>query len=324
MEKILVSGSSGFIGNNLCKRLIQLKRHGRGTVRDLSKFTNTENFEYFSVKNIGPETNWQNILSKVTCIIHCAGIANEIKGKDDIDSYHFVNFEGTKHFAKQAAKAGVKKFIFLSSAKVNDESVLKIFNNKTEKNLYKKKFNTCDSSNSLNFYAKSKFEAEKALWKISADTGLEIVILRLPLVYGYGVKCNLLNLIKLIKYNVPLPFNLIKNQRSFLGIDNLIDILIHCVDHPKAAGKTFMVSDDEDLSTVDLIKHIAFAMNVKVRLFSFPIFFLKILSYMIGKHSEIDRLIGSLQVDISNTKKILNWKPPISVKEGIKRMIQNR
>lgn len=322
MNKILVTGSSGFIGNNLCKKLIELKRYGCGTVRNLNLFNDTDNFKYFSVGNIGPKTNWENILENVNCIIHCAGISHEIKEKDNLKFYQSVNIEGTKHLANQAAKAGVKKFIFLSSVKVNGESTKKNLNKKIKENSQKKIFSAYDTPNPQSFYAKSKYETEKALLKISANTGLEVVILRLPLVYGHGVKGNLLNLIKLIKFKIPLPFNLIKNQRSLIGIDNLIDILIHCTDHPNISGKTFMVSDDEDLSTIDLIKHIASAMNIKVRLFSLPIPLIKILAYIVGKHSEINRLIESLQVDITFTKKTLNWKPPLSVKEGITRMVK--
>ena len=147
-------------------------------------------------------------------------------------------------------------------------------------------------------------------------------MLRLPLVYGYAAKGNLSRLIKLINSGIPLPFGLIENKRSFIGVDNLIDILINCIDNPRAAGKTFLVSDGVDLSTQDLIRHLATAMGKSANIFPFPLSILKFAGFCLGFQGEIDRLLGSLQVDIEYTKEVLDWKPPFSVVEGFKKMVQ--
>jgi nucleoside-diphosphate-sugar epimerase len=234
----------------------------------------------------------------------------------NFDAYQLTNIDGTKHLAEQAVEAGVKRFVFLSSIKVNSESTDQI--NDIEKFTYD------DKPNPQDLYAMSKLEAEKRLWKISSRTGLEVVVVRLPLVYGYGVKGNLERLIKLVKSRIPLPLSLVKNQRSMIGMDNLVDLLIRCIDHPEASGKTFLASDGEDLSTPELIKLIASSMGRKANLFPFPISMLKFLGSIFGRREEINRLVGSLRIDDSYTKEILNWTPPISVEEGIRRMVQGK
>ena len=172
--------------------------------------------------------------------------------------------------------------------------------------------------------SEEKFEAENVLWEVSAKTGLEVVVLRLPLVYGKGVKGNLMRLIQLVNSGVPLPLGMVNNQRSMIGIDNLVDLIIRCIDHPDASGKTFLVSDGHDLSTPDLIKQIATSIKRKVFLFPVPIFLLKFLGHILGKQKEINRLVGSLKIDSSYAKEVLNWTPPVSVKEGIRRMTENK
>tara|TARA_Y100000768_G_scaffold339973_1_gene283555 strand:- start:1922 stop:2896 length:975 start_codon:yes stop_codon:yes gene_type:complete len=322
MEKILVSGSSGFIGKNLCRELNKLNRPVVGTVRNLNSIENKNKFEKFLIDNINLSTDWKNALKDVKCIIHCAGKAHIMNGDNKKDSYHSVNTEGTIRLAEQAAEVGVKRFIFLSSVKVNGENTETNFLDRTEKKKTNKIFKNYDIPNPQDFYAKSKFEAEKALWKISKKTGLDVIVIRLPLVYGFGAKGNMLKLIKLINSGIPLPFSLVKNKRSLIGIENLVDILIKCIDHPNVAGKTFLVSDGEDLSTIDLLKNIGSALGVSVRLFPFPISLLKLLSIVIGRHREMDRLLLSLQVDSTDIKKRLNWIAPSSVKEGIRKMVK--
>ena len=311
MEKVLVTGASGFIGQKIYRQLIKLERNVFGTVRN----PNLSNLENIKVANIGGEVDWENILRDVSCIIHCAGKVHEMNKKNDINSYRLVNTEGTKILAEQAIKYGVKRLIFLSSLKADEENSKKI-NNKN--NL----FNNNEKKNHKDFYGKSKFEAEKVLQEISLKSNLEVVVLRVPLVYGYAVKGNLSRLIKLINSGIPLPFGLVENKRSFIGVDNLIDILINCIDNPRAAGKTFLVSDGVDLSTQDLIRHLATAMGKSVNIFPFPLSILKFAASCLGFQGEIDRLLGSLQVDIEYTKKVLDWKPPFSVVEGFKKMVQ--
>ena len=321
MFKILVTGASGFIGKNLCRELVKSNRSIKGTVRNLNSMSINNNLKYFSIGNIDSKTSWNNALLDTDCIIHCAGIAHKISKKDEIDVYRSVNTEGTKRLAEQAAKAGVKRLIFLSSVKVNGEATDKINSNTI---LNDQTFTHNDLPDPQDAYALSKLEAEKELWEISSRTNLEIVVLRLPLVYGHGVKGNLKRFMKLINSNIPLPFSLVKNQRSLIGIDNLVDLIIRCIDHSDAVGKTFLVSDGEDLSTPNLVNHIASFMGRTSYLFPIPIFLLRIAGSILGKKKEIDRLVGSLKIDSSYTQKVLNWTAPISVTEGIRRMVQGK
>ena len=188
----------------------------------------------------------------------------------------------------------------------------------------KKIFKHSDVPNPKDPYAVTKFQAEKVLWDISVKTGLEVTVIRPPLVYGYGVKGNLSRLIKLIKSGIPLPLGMIENERSMIGLDNLISLLIRCVDHPDAAGKIFLASDGKDLSTPELINLIANSMGRKVRLFPFPVFLLKFFGSILGKKKEMDRLVGSLKIDSQYVQKVLNWRSPVSVSEGIRRMIKGK
>lgn len=314
MKKICVTGANGFIGSSICKTLSSLGQPVKGFVRELHPSLNTSGVEYVPVGDISLDINWIDQLYGCECVIHCAGRAH-IMGKNvDPNIYRQSNVESTRKIAEHAVKAGVKRFIFLSSLKVNGESK---FNN------YKNKIITIDDKpNPEDEYARSKLEAENILLEIAKRTDLEVVIIRLPLVYGHGVKGNLSKLIKLIKIGIPLPFSLIKNKRSMIGINNLIDMLLICINHPCAVGKTFLVSDGKDLSTQELTHFIASAMGSKANLFPLPISFLKFASYIVGKNSEIDRLIGSLQVDISHTRELLNWKPNVSVEEEIRMMVK--
>tara|TARA_A100001015_G_scaffold317195_1_gene433474 strand:- start:617 stop:1588 length:972 start_codon:yes stop_codon:yes gene_type:complete len=323
MKKILITGASGFIGRFLCKTLSTSGRSFRGAVRSIDSFSIDTKANYVSIGDINSKTNWKHALVNIDCIIHCAGRAHVMneKKKNNLEIYRSINVHGTKQLAEQAAKAGVKRLIFLSSVKVigedSDNRYGDISPNKQKKYI----FTPNDVPNPEDLYSVSKFEAETILWETAAITGLEVVVVRIPLVYGYGVKGNLMRLMKLINSGIPLPFSLIDNKRSLIGIDNLVDLLICCIDHPNAKEKTFLASDGEDLSTPELIKLIASSMGKKANLFPFPISMLKFLGSVFGKREEINRLVGSLRIDNSYTKEILNWIPPVSVEEGIKRMV---
>ena len=326
MKKILITGASGFIGRSLCKTLSTSGRFFRGAVRSLDSISTDTRANYVSIGDITTKTNWKDVLANIDCIIHCAGrahVMNETK-KNELEIYKSTNVQGTKLLAQEAAKAGVKRLIFLSSIKVMGESTDNIHVNIDSKKKNNFFFTHSDLPNPEDPYSISKFEAEKILWEISSITGLEIVVIRIPLVYGYGVKGNLMSLIKLINFGIPLPFSRINNKRSLIGIDNLVDLLICCCEHPNAKGKTFLASDGNDLSTPDLINYLALFMGQKVRLFPFPIFLLKFLGSVFGKKKEINRLVGSLRLDDNYTKNILNWIPPVSTKEGIRRMVQHK
>ena len=315
MKNICITGANGFIGRSLCKALGSSGNYIRGFVRNRNLNKDYSEIEYITVGDIGPMVNWKEHLKGCDCIIHCAGKTLKMNDKN-LNLYHTVNTESTKHLAMHASEAGVKRIVFLSSIKVNGESS-DIINE--QKKLY---YN--DIPFSLDAYAASKLEAENALWEISSIKGLEVVVVRLPLVYGHGVKGNLERLIKLVKSGIPLPLSLVKNQRSMIGVDNLVDLLVHCIDHPEASGKTFLASDGKDLSTPELIKFIASSMGKKANLFPFPISILKFLGSVFGRSEEINRLVGSLRIDNNYTKEILNWTPPVSVEEGIRRMVQEK
>ena len=315
MKKILVTGASGFIGQSLCKTLLKSGKSVRGVVRSLNSFSKNTNIEYVAVGDIVYKKDWKNILADIDCIIHCAGrahIMNETKS-DSLKFYRSVNVDVTKQLAEQAASAGVRRLVFLSSI-----GVLGMDTNNRKSFLYSDEINPTEN------YAISKYEAEQALHQISNKTAIETIIIRSPLVYGPSAPGNLARLIKLVRSNVPLPFGMVNNKRSMVGIDNLVDLLIRCIDHPDSAGKTFLISDGEDLSTPDLIKHMSSSMGRKVYLFPVPVFLLKFVSRIFGKQKEIDRLVGSLKIDSNYTQETLKWTPPVNVSEGIRRMVQGR
>jgi nucleoside-diphosphate-sugar epimerase len=311
MKKILVTGVNGFIGKNIYKDLIKLNYFVRGAVRNLDTTLINGDTKYISVGNIDVETKWSNALEGVDCVIHCAGKTHVINKKDELDIYRTVNREGTKHLAEQAVKAGVKRLIFLSSVKVNGETTFGSLILKHN-----------DISQPEDAYGISKWEAEQALLEISKQTGLEVVIIRPPLVYGEGVKGNFLRLLDLVYKQIPLPFAKINNLRSFVGLDNLIDLIICCIDHPKAGGKTFLVSDGEDLSTLDLIRKLSKFMNKSPRLFQVPQLIIQLIGRLVGKSSEVKRLLGSLRVDNSYTSEILGWSPALSLDESLEKTVR--
>jgi nucleoside-diphosphate-sugar epimerase len=321
INKICVTGAYGFIGNSICKALVNSNRTVRAIVRTLNPSLNYKNIEYISLENVKSETDYKNLLLGYDCIIHCAGKVPEVNKVDDVKSYNEINIKNTKLYADLAVKSGVKRLIFLSSASVyggnNDYNIF-------QENKKNKIFNYGDLPNPISSYAKSKLTAEKLLWGISKRTGLEVVVVRLPLVYGKGVKGNLRRLIKLINLRIPLPLGLVNNRRSLIGIDNLVDALIRCVDCPQAAGETFLVSDGEDLSTPKILKNFALALNCPIRLFPFPVRIIVFFCYIINRRIEVNKLIGSLQIDNNYICEKLNWTPPVSVMEGIKRMFNNK
>ena len=315
MNKICITGANGFIGRNLFYTLSNLNRSVVGTVRSKKKFLNFSDKNFIEVGSIDDNTDWNNVLTNCTHLVHCAGLAHvqDNSIKKNFDDYRLINVEGTKKLAKQAASMGVKRLVFISSIGVNG-----LFTNSYDF------FSYSDVPNPTENYSISKYEAEQALFEISKNTGLEIVIIRSPLVYGQSVPGNLKRLIKLINLRIPLPFDGIKNKRSYIGVDNLVDLIIQCIDHSEARGKIFLASDGKDLSTPELIRLIASSMGRKANLLSVPLLVLKFLGLIFGKREEINKLTGSLRVDSNYTKEILNWTPPISVEEGFKRMVQGK
>jgi nucleoside-diphosphate-sugar epimerase len=294
---VLVTGANGFIG--------------RGAVRNNVRDGFSAD-EYIQVGDINESTDWQQALAGVNTVIHLAArvhILNDL-ADDPVRSFHKVNMLGTEHLARMSAKAGVHRFVFISSIGVNG----KFPNNKY--------FTEDDIPAPVGAYAVSKLKAEYLLNEVAGDTGMEVVILRSPLVYGPEVKANFRNLIKIAGAGLPLPFKGNNNRRSLIYLGNLIDAISTCITHPLASGEIFIVSDGQDVSVPDLIKMIACAMKKKVILFSLHPGILKALCKIIGKEEEIEKLTGTLLVDSSKIRDLLGWKAPFTVEEGIKETIK--
>ena len=312
MSKILITGATGFLGKMLCKDL-KLKKHLIQISTRSDDQISVEGAKSFNVGDINSETKWNKALDNIDCVIHCAARTHVMRKKKQniLESYRKINVEGTRNLAIQASSCGIKRFIFLSSIKVNGERTIP-----------PSSFNINDIPQPEDAYGISKWEAEQALWEVSKQTGLEVIIIRPPLVYGAGVKGNFLRLLDLIHKGVPLPFSRIENSRSFIGLENLIDIITLCVDHPKAAGNTFLVSDTECISTSDLIYKLAQIMKKSSRLFFISASLIKLMGYMTGKSLEVKRLLYSLQVDSSHAHKVLGWTPPFTLDQGLEKTIK--
>ena len=315
MALVVVTGASGFVGSSLSTSLAAAGFRVRAAVRagTPAELPGCSGVERAILGDLSARPGWSSVLTNVDCVVHCAArahVMHETAG-EALAAYRAVNVDGSRRLAEQAAAAGVRRLVYLSSIKVNGEQTA-----------LGAPFSLSDRPAPEDGYGVSKWEAEQALWDVSAKTGLEVVVLRPPLVYGPGVKGNLARLLKLVRLGLPLSFSAVQNKRSLIGLDNLVDLLIRCVDHPEAAGQTFLVSDGEDLSTPDLIRHMAAAMNRSPRLFPLPISLLRLAGSASGKRAEIDRLVGSLQIDSSHTRQVLSWAPPVSVQEGIRRMVQ--
>ncbi len=312
MKKICITGANGYIGKSICRSLINSKFRVRAFVRSSEEIIKANNIEYVKIDSDFNKVNWEDFLNGCECVIHCAGSVPNLRKEKKFENYKTINVDGTKFLAEQSLKAKVKRFIFLSSIYVLGSNT----NNK-------KPFFYDDKPKPITDYGLSKLDAEINLKTISKNSGLEIVIIRPPIVYGPKVSGNFERLNKLVRSGIPLPFSKISNKRSFISISNLVEVIQCCIENPNAAGKTFLVSDGEDLSTPQLINYIAKSMGKSPKLFSLPNILLKLISKMINKKEEIDRLLGSLQVDINYTSKVLNWSPRAKVSEEIKRMIQS-
>jgi UDP-glucose 4-epimerase len=299
---ILVTGATGFVGSHLVKVLDANKLIILG--RRNINIPNALFYQCSFDKNI----DVSDALSSVSVLVHCAARAHIIGGNpiEALEEFRRVNTIGTLNLAKQAASSGVKRFIFVSSIKVNGEST-------TSRIHYK----SSDRPSPEDPYGVSKAEAEAGLKLISDETGMEVVIIRPPLVYGPGVKANFAAMLKLISTGIPLPFGCInQNKRSMVYVDNLISLIVECINNPNAANNTFLVSDDDDLSTKDFVKGLSVGLGKSALMLPVPNVLFSIVGKVLGKSAIIDRLCGSLQVDINHTKDTLNWQPPYSVEQG--------
>lgn len=288
---VLVTGASGFVGTGLCKELSQ-----RG-------------MPFFVLKR----GDSLPLGIQFTAVLHLAGRAHVTKESavDPISDYRAANVDATLRLASESAAAGIRRFIFLSSVKVNGESTAQ-----------GKSFGADDVPAPEDAYGISKMEAEAQLRILAADTGMEVTIIRSPLVYGPGVKANFASLMRAVCRGWPLPLGAVHNQRSLVGLDNLIDFILTCASHPKAANQTFLVSDGHDLSTSELVRKLAYASGVSPRLLPVPVRLLILLGSLIGREKPMQRLCGNLQVDISKARNLLGWEPPFSVEEGLRRAVR--
>lgn len=325
---IVVTGANGFVGQAVVHELAAQGFDVRAVVRTINSASlpSASNIKYTSLGDIDSRTDWSDALLGVDCVIHCAArtyVMHET-AVDALVAYRAVNVQGTRRLVGQAAAAGVRRLVFLSSLKVNGETTDGLPRPFGSPFVVGLSHGASVHNDTIpeDPYGISKWEAEQALWEISAKAGLEVVVVRPPLVYGPGVKGNLARLLKLVRSGVPLPLGAVQNKRSLVGLDNLIDLLIRCVDHPAASGQTFLVSDGEDLSTPELIRNMAAAIGRPARLIPVPVSLLRFAGSCLGKRAEIDRLVGSLQIDCSHTRQVLGWAPPVSVQEGIRRMVQ--
>ena len=305
---ILVTGATGFVDKSLCAELLKRGRAVRVAVR--SPDFRVEGAEVAVVGEIDGDTDWHAALGNVDVVIHLAAHAHILADSvvNPLAEFRKTNTAGTLKLANAAARAGVKRFIFLSSIKVNGEETSS-----------GKPFDEQCVAAPLDPYAVSKREAEDGLRLLAQETGLELVLIRPPLVYGPGVKANFLSMIQWLYKGVPLRLGSINNQRSLISVYNLVDFIITCINHPLAANQTFLISDGEDLSTTALLRRIAKAMGVPSRLLPVAPPWLKLGATMIGKCNIYRRLCGNLQVDISKDRTMLGWTPPVSVDEGLRR-----
>ena len=310
--KVAVTGVAGFLGTDLANLLLRQGYQVRGILRRTLPDTTDLLISDFSVMgDIGSTTSWGEALKGIDVVVHLAArvhIMNENKHNTK-NIYHQVNTAGTETLALESANIGIKRFIYVSTVKVNGEKT-------TEKS-----FTENDIPSPVGYYAQSKLESEKIIMDIGKKSGMETVIVRPPLIYGPGVKANFLKLIKLVESGIILPFKSIYNLRSMIYLENMSNFLINCIEKDSAAGQIFLVSDGWDLSTPQLINSIAACLEVTPRLYPFPVSMIKIMGKITGQNSAINRLTDSLRVDISKAKNILSWIPPYTPEQGIEKTI---
>jgi nucleoside-diphosphate-sugar epimerase len=306
---IVVTGANGFVGSDLVRYLLLAGFEVRACARKKIDLFNNASLQFYFYK-IGGDAKFQSVLQGAQAVVHAAARVHAHKDAalDPLAEFRKVNVEGTLRLARGAAAAGVKRFIFLSSIGVNGIT--------TEVD---EPFTEMQHSSPHNAYALSKYEAEQGLKKIAAETGLEVVIIRPPLVHGCNAPGNFGALMRAVQRGWPLPLGAVHNQRSLVALDNLVDFIVTCIIHPQAANQTFLVSDGQDLSTTELVRGMAQAAGVPARLLPVPVWALHAGASLLGKGDAVQRLCGNLQVDISKARSLLGWVPPLSVEEGLRR-----
>lgn len=309
MKRVLLTGANGFVGRSLCAALGQSGYEVRAAVRTADAAV-AGAVQAVSVGEISAQTQWQCALDGVDFVIHAAARAHRVNDpKRNSGLYTSTNTEGTACLARAAAAAGVQRLVFLSTVKVNGEE--------NDAHAY----TATDEPRPQDAYGMSKWLAEKAVNEVCAQTNMQAVIVRPPLVYGPGVRANFLRLMQWTDAQRPLPLGCVHNRRSLISIWNLCDLLINLLTNPAAGNGTWMASDGDDLSTPELVRRLAAAMRRRTRLVPVPVILLRTLGLITGHSSEVSRLCGSLAVDISQTRSALGWSPPLSVDEGLSRTV---
>ena len=306
--RILVTGATGFIGSFLVDRLAKENLAVVAAVRNSFGLKLDSSINLIDIGNLTSSLDWGDALRGVDVVVHLAARAHILRDpvSDPLAHYRYINVDCSLNLAHQAVRAGVKRFIYMSSIKVNGESTVS-----------GKPFSSNDNPMPEDFYGISKYEAEIGLQGIAKDQSMELVIIRPPLVYGPGVKGNFLNLMKWMMRPLPLPFSLINSLRSYVSLENLVDFIITCIYHPRAANQVFLVSDDKDLSIVDLCYLIGRALARPAMLFSIPVSWIYFFANLMNRQAVADRLCLSLQVDITDSKRLLGWAPKITPEEAI-------
>ena len=310
MSEILVTGGTGFVGKAVVQRLLNDDESRRVAValrKDGEQWS--ERILTRVTGDLEPSTDWSLALDGGSVLVHCAARVHVMAETaiNPLDEFRRVNVQGTLNLARQAAAVGVRRFVFVSSIGVNGAATSH------------KPFASEDQAQPHSPYAQSKYEAELGLQALATETGMEVVIIRPPLVYGPCAPGNFGSLMRWLGRGIPLPLGAIHNQRSLVALDNLVDLIVTCLTHPAAANQTFLVSDGEDVSTTELLRRMGQALGCPARLIPVPASWLKLAAAMVGKQDVAQRLCGSLQVDIKKTRRLLGWTPPLSLNEGLRR-----
>jgi len=307
--RIALTGASGFVGRCLLGELLEAEHQVTAVLRKHADGVDTR-ASLRMIDDFASSLSWGALLQGQEVVVHCAARVHVMQDEssDPLAEFRKVNVEGTLNLARQAAQAGARRFIFISSIKVNGEG--------TPVGV---PYLADAQSLPADPYGISKMEAEHGLRALASETGMEVVIIRPPLVYGPGVKANFLNMMRWLHKGVPLPFGAIHNQRSLVALDNLVDLIVTCIEHPAAANQTFLVSDGEDLSTSELLRRMGAALGKPARLLPVPSRLLEMGAALLGKKDLSQRLCGSLQVDIDKTRELLHWIPPVSVDEALRK-----
>ncbi|WP_437880303.1 UDP-glucose 4-epimerase family protein [Pseudomonas sp. LRF_L74] len=304
----LVTGGTGFLGATLLARVNRQNVPVVAAVRQGSMLLG--GIQHFLIGNLDASLDWEGALQNIDVVVHCAARVHVMNDNsaDPLAEFRKVNVGGTLNLARQAAAAGVRRFIFISSIKVNGEGTR-----------IGRPYHADDLPAPQDPYGISKMEAEEGLRALAAESGMEVVIIRPVLVYGPGVKANFRSMMSWLSKGIPLPLGGIDNKRSLVALDNLVDLIVTCIDHPAAANQTFLVSDGEDLSTSEMLRRMGGALDRPARLLPVPAWLLRSAAALLGKRAVAQRLCGSLQVDISKTRTLLDWTPPVSVDAAMRK-----